>query len=49
MVDYLHETYPYALVKDLLWCRQYHRSIIQDIEARLRQLSKKHQLSVTLD
>ena len=49
LVDYLDETHPNVLVKDLLWCRQYHISIIQDIETRLRQLSKKHQLSVSLD
>jgi hypothetical protein len=46
--DFL-DNYPDALIKDLLWCRNYHLMIIRDIEDKLRELSKKHGGIIILD
>ena len=46
--NYLDQ-YPDALIKDLLWCRRYHLMLIKEIETKLLNLSKKHELTITLD
>ncbi|UCH02542.1 MAG: hypothetical protein JSV20_01775 [Candidatus Bathyarchaeota archaeon] len=48
MSDYLYK-YPEALVKSLLWSRDYHRMLIKDIEKELKEVSKKHEITVELD
>ena len=46
--NYLDQ-YPDALIKDLLWCRRYHLMLIKEIETKLLNLSKKHELTIALD
>lgn len=42
------DNYPEALVKDLLWCRNYHMMLVREIEDKLLELSKIHELTIIL-
>ena len=48
MNDY-RENYPYSLVEDLLWCRNYHKMLIKEIDQKLIDISKKYGLEIPLD
>ena len=36
-------------VKDLLWTRRYHLRLIKDIEAKLRQISKRYNIIIPIE
>lgn len=46
--EYL-DNYPEILIKDLLWCRKYHLMLIKEIEDKLKELSKKHEIPIVLE
>jgi len=48
MGDY-GEDYPQALVRDLLWCRNYHTSLIKEIDKKLMEVSKKYEMAIKLE
>jgi hypothetical protein len=48
-MGYLEDTYQQQLVTNLLWCRNYHLRLAKEIEKQLKELSKKHQLSIRLE
>jgi len=48
ITDYL-DKYPHALVRDLLWSRNYHRMLVREIDRKLIEISKKHGIAITLD
>lgn len=37
------------LIDDLLWCRRYHLHLAKEIEVKLRELSKEHNVSITIE
>ena len=48
MSTYLDE-YPDSLIKDLLWTRNYHKTVIEDIEKKLIELSNRYKRPIQLD
>ena len=38
-----------TLVKDLLQSRNHHKMLVREIESKLKELSKKYELTITLD
>ena len=48
MTGYIDD-YPNALVKDLLWSRNYHQAMVKEIERKLVELSKRHSIDIALE
>jgi hypothetical protein len=48
MTTYLDE-YPDSLIKDLLWTRNYHKAVIEEIDRKLMELCKRYERSIQLD
>ena len=47
-MGYLEDTYQQQLVTNLLWSRNYHLRLAKEIEKQLKELSRKHQLTIQL-
>lgn len=39
----------HTLVKDLMQSRNHHKMLVREIESKLKELSKKYELTITLD
>jgi hypothetical protein len=47
--DHYLDKYPYALIKDLLWSRNYHKMLVNDIDKKLMELSRKFEITIPID